>query len=721
VTVRNEKKKQNDAITPENKHKTETSEPVTHPAMNKKSQTCPNRRAAVAQPTNAKNNASVWLRRLLATAAVGGLALLALHLIPAAKPVPPAAPDQTPGPVATPSRPAPPPTAAPSLGLRKGDRLVYQFQQERSVEIQASSFGGMISKGATNQSVTAQTTQAGDFVVNVYEENAQGWTVGFSVEHATVKMSAGDKTAPSDGSEAGLRAEVLALVEKCGRISKMTAQSGTSPETLSQWRDILSRWQTVLAPHAGERTWEQTEEDATGRYVAAYARQSDQLPTMVRKQKQKYLKVFGAKAKGFESRSQITNLIQIQLAPYPTRIEGYEQLVLQTPEIGGKVVSEADFFFHLRTATRPPEVESRSSAMARYLELSPAAFSWETTNAPSHANQLVDVSNTTIEEQIASLEELLAAGKEGTSAELRILEKIVALIRKSDAAVDTIVSHLRNPAAANNPGLASALVGMLGAAGTPKAQSTLIAMANTAQWPQEQRQMAIFAFAQVTDPIPQVDGWLRQLHQEKGEFANNSLLVLAAMGDRVREQDPARFRQITDYVVSAASAPDLDLNGRVVALDALGNLGPQEIPQVVRAALASDDPMLREKALTSLKRVPDESVDGVLSQALSSDAAASVRAAAANLLGDTRWNSGFENLSKAAVNDSSEEVRTAAVRSLTEWRESRPEVNQVLQQVASHDASEDVRKAAAQALRNGGGFEADDAPAAGQADGSGNP
>lgn len=47
--------------------------------------------------------------------------------------------------------------------------------------------------------------------------------------------------------------------------------------------------------------------------------------------------------------------------------------------------------------------------------------------------------------------------------------------------------------------------------------------------------------------------------------------------------------------MGAANAPGVELNEKVVGLDAIGNLGPQEVPEAVRNALANDEPLLREK------------------------------------------------------------------------------------------------------------------------------
>jgi HEAT repeat protein len=659
-------------------------------------------RLALAAPTSTTNKFPLWARVLLGAMCLTGLVLILVQLCFGAKPMKPITANSV---TDTGSSQRDPENTEISLGLRKGDRLVYGFQQERLFNILASNSGEVATPRATNQSATMRHAQSGDLIVNVYDEAHNGWTVGFSFEKAILELVVGERVTPAEQLEASLGSEILVFIEKSGRIRKMSAPANTPPETLSLWRDILSRWQTVLASDAGARTWTRTEEDATGTYAAVYSRESDRAPIRVRKQKAQYLAVNGASQKGFEARFKINGAAIIELAPYPTNIEGQEQLRLLTPEIGGSVNSEASYSFHLLRAAQENQVEALGPEMVRQLQSGGVPFGWASTTSPRSQTQTVDVSKTTIEKQITELEQLLAAGRSGTAAEVKTLEKIAALIRNDDASVEGIANYLGTPQVLTNMGLSSALIGMLGAAGTPKAQETLIGIAHTKEWPFAQRQMAIFSLAQVTQPTPEIDGWLQQMHQENGDLANNSLLILAAMGDQVREQNPERFNQISDYVIKAASAPGLALNERIVGLDAIGNLAPQDIPQVVQDALAGEDALLREKALQSLQRVDADTTYPMIRNALQNDSAESVRAVAANLLGDTRRSGGIADLSGAVVNDTSEQVRVSAVRSLGQWLVVDPGVSSVLQQVASQDSSQDVRDAAARILQSQRNFE----------------
>ncbi len=170
------------------------------------------------------------------------------------------------------------------------------------------------------------------------------------------------------------------------------------------------------------------------------------------------------------------------------------------------------------------------------------------------------------------------------------------------------------------------------------------------------------------------------------------------MGDRVRNQDPERFAQISDTVIAAAGAPGLDLNDEFAALEAIGNLGPKQVRETLRKFLESDDAFVRQKAVLSLQRIPVEEAYPSFQNAIQSDVEETVRAAAAKLVGETRWAEGYPDLANAAQKDPSELVRMAAVAALGEWGPENEEAIQVLRSVVVHDPAEQVRDVAAQIL-----------------------
>ena len=255
-----------------------------------------------------------------------------------------------------------------------------------------------------------------------------------------------------------------------------------------------------------------------------------------------------AASTGWETRTKVRGTTEIHLAGYPTHIEGREQLTILTPEVGGSVKSETEYAFHIANATKETPAEPLVEEKIQQMETGAKFFTWGREASSESQEAKNEIGKTTIQEQLGELDQVFAAGQSGTPAELNTLEKIVELIRKDDSAVNAIVERLSRPEEVNTTDRAAALIGMLGAAGTVKAQETLIGMVNTESWPMEQRGMAIFSFAQVNQPAPAVDAWLRQLHAKNDELSNNSLLILGAVGNRVREENPERYEQIAELL-----------------------------------------------------------------------------------------------------------------------------------------------------------------------------
>jgi hypothetical protein len=67
----------------------------------------------------------------------------------------------------------------------------------------------------------------------------------------------------------------------------------------------------------------------------------------------------------------------------------------------------------------------------------------------------------------------------------------------------------------------------------------------------------------------------------------------------------------------------------VVALDAIGNLGPRDVPACVQDALKNDDAILRQKAIFSLQRIHTDTGHTMIFDAIHNDQPDNVRVAAA--------------------------------------------------------------------------------------------
>ncbi len=611
-----------------------------------------------------------------------------------------------PAPVA--SAPNEPNRVAGDLGLYKGLQLEYTFSQDRVLNLSGSSFGGIIATGALSHSVQMRVQQKGDLVVTVYDQDARGWLVGFKLQDAKIQMSAGTNATSAADDSAAMGKEILASVERCGRIATMTAPPQTSAETLNQWRDILARWQIVLPVRAGELKWKRTEEDTTGSYLAEYTRDKPATPATLTKSKHRYLKFANLDKQSRIPGHEIHGTATIDLNPYPTLIKGHEQLSIAAREIGGGVECEATYVLQIKGQTTLADIEQLAPGKIQEFQASAQPFTWAAaiSKTTDKARWQATAQSTTIAAELSALDDLLAQGKGRTPEEVRTLEKIVDLIHADDATVDKIVEKLASATTQTNTELASALTGMLGAAGTPEAQEALIALANSPDWPLAYREMALFSFAQVTEPRAEVDAWLQALHQKDDDLSKPAYLVLAAMGDRLRESDPERYASISQYITDAANKPDLSLDGRLAALRAIENLGPATIPDFVRTALNDEDPLLRAQAVESLRRMPVETAYEVIRNSLAQDGDSTVRTAAARMLADSRYEGAVAELARTATTDAAEAVRMAALESLNEWAAQSARAMEILQQAASQDKSEDVRKRATDLLASAQAFAA---------------
>ncbi|MBM4261562.1 MAG: hypothetical protein FJ145_09035 [Deltaproteobacteria bacterium] len=584
---------------------------------------------------------------------------------------------------------------APTLGLRKGEKLAYSFSQNRIIKLTPGSISA-VSTAAKPISVDIRVRQSGNLVARVYDENEEGWTVGFEMENALVEIDTNQTPVSKDMAQmaAEMKGEVLAFVLKSGRLQKLLLPDNMSPEGGNQWKDVLARWQIVLSDRADDAHWSRTEEDTTGTYLAGYSRVATARPSELTKRKHRYITIRAGNQTPLAAANTVYGATAISLNPYPTLIEGREQM--SVPELG--IGSDVVFVFRLKNGSADAGIDEITSASkAASLESAPTRFSWSSDHvAPANSRSGSSRPDGNIKTELARLKQLFADGKAGTPEEVNALGRIADFIKADDSAIDPIFDELAS--AAPNGDMASALAGVLGAAGTPAAQLALLSIATSGDWPRGHRQLALFSFAQITEPVPQAETWLQWLHGQGDSLANNALLVLAAMGDRLRDIDPLRFNSISQYVGDVAKAGELSLNDKIAVLNALGNLGPSEVPHFVKSNLRSDDAILRQQALTSLQRSQSSEAYNLLMESVRNDPVETVRAAAVKTLSGMSLVSSPDEFIRLASNDNSVQVRREALVGLSRWAEESPKVLEAYQRIAQSDRANEVRSLAAQLL-----------------------
>jgi len=204
----------------------------------------------------------------------------------------------------------------------------------------------------------------------------------------------------------------------------------------------------------------------------------------------------------------------------------------------------------------------------------------------------------------------------------RISVRLVEVLGRSPAAVDAVAARLGESALSEQDN--AVIISCLGGAGNDVCQGALAALLVSPTSTPHQRRLAIFAAAQVKRPSPALERELMRLHDTGGEFASNSLLVLATIGRRVGGERRATIEQrVLDALAACGGEGQLR-----TALLAVANLGPVEVPSAVRHALGSGSPMVRAAAATALRRIAATEAGQLLRSVAQNDESAEVRQSA---------------------------------------------------------------------------------------------
>lgn len=607
------------------------------------------------------------------------------------------------------SRPAPRPARAPreqtpaarsSLGFRPGDHLVYDFTQSLKVVLMDRAGEDSAGTAAPPPAVGVDLAQEGQLILDVYSalsSNApEGWLVGFRLSGATIEMKM--EQIAIDHTRAALEKEltesrVLAEVRESGRIEKIAFFSLASAEAKTMWKDILARWQVILPEKANADSWEYTENDVTGTYIANYTRPSLGYPQQVTKRKPRYVSI-SAQAQGgvLNAKCSVEGETAIELNPYQAAIKGEESVSISGP---GNVSVETDaaYSFHLRSAEYSRPVETSGPQMLAEMGAATNVLSWAAENAVASA-PVPEMTPEEVAEIMDRLKELLGSGQAHSGEHVEVAGEMIDAIRASQSsAVSTIMDAFANDMPEGE--YAATLTGVLGGAGTPAAQEALLKIITAPDWPPELRAMALQSLVQVTNPIAAVDNVLMTLLNDGQEYADSAFMILAAMGQRLRESDPARRENISRFILEQVrEVSATDQAQMTFALAAIANLGPAEVPNIVTTAVNSDNADIREQAILSLQRIHTDESDKLIGRAVA-DSNELVRTAAVRMLGEPDRKGGLDILHKMVSNDPSDSVRTAAIMGLAQWnREGDDTVVNILREVSKKDPSEEVRRTA---------------------------
>ncbi len=616
----------------------------------------------------------------------------------------------------------------PRLWLEVGDRLTYSVHQNHGVKmsmITELSFGEPDAETAEKplppalvepQTMETRQSMTGQVRMEVLAERVaaasgnppvKSWLVEMSMTGLNMDMSIQGGNFPDDPearrqlanakdklAREAMRSRVQAEVMENGEIGKIVA-TADSAEVRNQWRGVLSRWQVILPDATADSAWEREEQDETGRYIAGYEWRSAEYPRKLLKRKLRYTQIsLASPGPALQPRHEVNGETHIVLEAYPVSIHGQEEKTLSSRGKGGfTVTGESRFSIELISAEKDPSLALRGAdAMVQFMaDTNTLAWVGEVDGGPPPAStpeeveELIDLLRKTVQ---------LAGGDSPQALNIAAL-LIKALKAGGPELVEEIMVALSDDY--SDESFAMVLTGVLGAAGTGPSQKGLIEIVDTDDWPTELKEMAYTSMAQVSEPVEGLEDALIRQHEDGPEaYRKTALLMLAHAGHHLDGSDPERRAAVEAYIQGRIDDVNIEKYGHELstALAVLGNLGPAEVPPLVRAAAQSEDPWVRTEALASLSRVKTEEATTLVLQGMR-DEDESVRMTAVRTLGEHTPDGGYDALCALLKDEPSENVRQVAVTTLVNsyWGDDEG-VRKLLTEISQADPSPDVRATA---------------------------
>jgi hypothetical protein len=352
----------------------------------------------------------------------------------------------------------------------------------------------------------------------------------------------------------------------------------------------------------------------------------------------------------------------------------------------------------MRISVRLADVrQARAPELVGALARARTAGEVETTGIVTHApsdEQVLAQSDVRLLQGV-NLETILRAVTE-KPAEGRPREQLEAWVRRHPEAVAPIIAATR----AATPGpTTKALTAALGHAGPPAAQAALVELARDARLPAAVRSDALVGLMFGKQPSSLSLEAVAALCKDGDATVRRAALFASGSLARAARANDDAHAGVIDAALAAAYKGAKDAPARAELLGAIGNsAGPTLLP-VVRAALETDaDSKVRAAATRALRLYDDTDVKDQLAKMITDDREPLVRATAIFAAGfafDARY---VEPLTKAALKDPTEMVRTDATNMLASHQDVTPEIADTLARVAEKDPKPGIRKLARAAL-----------------------
>ena len=583
------------------------------------------------------------------------------------------------------------------LGYSRGDFLRFRFERQRDVTISAMATPSVEGMVGETQSVNMIDSTSGILSLKVYEELESGWALGFefSEVRSIVKSSELGDPRSNENLQEEMNAEILVLVESSGRFAKVVFPASTGPDARNSMKDLLAHFQIILPDDHTQTEWEVEEEDTTGTYLATYRKNSEDHLVALLKTRLGYTYVETPEATGqsLDSMTESSGQTEIQLDPHPVSIIGEQRLSIELNGLAQGVSSVITCRFERVDASHR---SYPASAPATNHLLAAAGTNLKADAQQGGGKLALDPDLPDTVEILRNIRIIIAESGIRSADATAAMAQLVESMKRDDKAVAAALDKLAEDSCGKDE--AALLIGAMGAAGTSAAQEALQRIITSESEPFERRETALFAFAQVESPIEGIDQTLRQAYEEKDEIWNTSLLLLGALGDRVRNTDPGRFEGTADFLLEAYRAAG-ERGERAAALESIGNLGLEVTPPEIARAYADSSDRIRRAAVRSLRKTFDPAAEEILSHAFNSDPSETVRAAAAKILAEFPHETDDHFLRAALPGESSTEVRRELLAGLARRDPADGSARDLVEWMAGNDPSNDIREYAEKLLR----------------------
>jgi HEAT repeat protein len=496
---------------------------------------------------------------------------------------------------------------------------------------------------------------------------------------------------PAQGPAAlqGLATPFFFVLRADGSLASFHFPKSMSGDVRRQLRAIVSSMQLVLGPGSGiNATWERTETDETGQYVASYERSAARIV----KTKLRYDLVrtpgglvapesFAAK---YETRG--ASSLVADASGWPATID--ENGAVAVAFQGGRMAMTSK-----TTARLVSRGEDRSFDGS--FEAAQASFDPDVDGVASDAAlagrnaDLNLVGNATFGSLVSSLDRATDSRTRNRST-----AQLGALFTTNPEAVSEARKTLLTKGTSEKTG--AVIASALGRAGTPEAQRALADVLGTGDAPIGTRSSAAISLGLVPHPTEEAKSALTGASKSSDAvLAETSTLALGNLA-KASAADGSDASDVVSSLLAKLEAAQTTAD-KVLYLDALGNSGDARALTAITARTTDASIYVRAAAVGALRF---QKGDGVVASLFfaAGDPETVVRRAALSAVAQQDVVPSLPTLEKVLAGDPEATLRVAAVRVLARAVNTVPAVEPVLAKVAANDADASVRDAATQAL-----------------------